>query len=234
MIRKLVTAAVVASVARFTLGVAAPAAAAITVFNGTIDRPPPTTLSPEAVAVVMLVDQTATPGSGAIVGEQRIDGVASLPVAFEVPYDDARIDPTHSYAASPRSSTATPSGRHRPRSRSSPVDQRATSSRRSKRDAEDLASITGAIAAPAGESLTDDAVAIAVLIKVETGTLVDIDTIIDIGPDATVPFALDYESDLVDPAAHYVVRAAIVDGADVWGAPDSVDAITDGVPAAAP
>ena len=32
-----------------------------------------------------------------IVGEQRIDG-AALPAEFSVPYDDAAIDTTHSYA----------------------------------------------------------------------------------------------------------------------------------------
>ena len=94
MTRKVVTAAVVASIALSTLGVAARVAAATTVLNGTIVSAEPVTLSPDAVAVVTLVDQTATPESGAIVGEQRIDGVASLPAAFEVLYDDARIDPS--------------------------------------------------------------------------------------------------------------------------------------------
>ena len=81
-----------------SLGASASAIAATTVVNGVIVSDEQLTLSPDAVEVVTLVDQTATDGAGAIVGQQRIDGVTSLPIAFEVLYDDASIDDGHSYA----------------------------------------------------------------------------------------------------------------------------------------
>ena len=73
-------------------------AAATTVLNGVIESTEAITPSADAVAVVTLVDQSASPEAGGIIGEQRIDAPGSLPIAFEVLYDDAKIDKTHSYA----------------------------------------------------------------------------------------------------------------------------------------
>ena len=72
--------------------------AATTVVNGVIVSDDALTLSENAVAVVTLVDQSATEGAGGIIGQQRIAPVASVPIPFEVLYDDAAIDDTHSYA----------------------------------------------------------------------------------------------------------------------------------------
>ena len=83
--------------AAWASSIAVSASAATTVVNGVITLDDALILSEDAVAVVTLVDQTAT-DAGAIVGQQRIDHVTSLPVAFQVLYDDAAIDATHSYA----------------------------------------------------------------------------------------------------------------------------------------
>src|SRR4029079_4887005 len=98
MIRRFGTVAAVALLALSSLGVAGRAVAAVTAVTGSITSAEAVTLSPTAVAVVTLVDQTDTPHAGAMIGQQRIDGVGALPAAFEVPYDDARINEKHAYA----------------------------------------------------------------------------------------------------------------------------------------
>ena len=74
------------------------ARAATTVVNGVIVSDESFSPSPTAVAVVTLVDQTADRAAGRSSGQQRIDGPSPPSIAFEVLYDDAAIDPTHSYA----------------------------------------------------------------------------------------------------------------------------------------
>ena len=234
MTRKLGAVAIVALLVLGSLGVAGRAFAAVTVVTGTLTSVEPVVLSPAAVAVVTLVDQTATPEAGAILGEQRIEGVAALPAAFEVPYDDARIDPTHSYAI-----VAAIVDGDTEWDTESPVPV-ITGGPLVNVDVPvvpvppDTTVITGSIEAPADATLSEDAVATAVLIKQETGTLVSMDTLVETAGDASIDFSLGYEPDLIDPAAHYVVRAAIVDGDHVWGTAEPGAAITDGVPVAEP
>jgi len=228
MTRKLGVGATVALLVLGMMGVAGRALAAVTVVTGTITSAEPVVLSPTAVAVVTLVDQTATPEAGAILGEQRIEGVAALPAAFEVPYDDARIDPLHSYAivaAIVDGDTEWDTPLPVPVITGGPsvnVEVAVVPA------APDTTAITGSIAAPADATLSEDAVATAVLVKQETGTLVSMDTLVD-ADGASIEFSLGYEADLIDPAAHYVVRAAIVDGDQVWGTAEPGEAITDGV-----
>ena len=185
-----------------SLAVVGRAAGAVTAVTGTITSTAEATLSPNAVAVVTLVDQTATAEAGAVIGEQRIEPAGALPLAFQVPYDDARIDPTHSYALlaaivdgdaeweTPIPVPVITGGPSvnvevtvEPAARSSP----ARSPERSPR--------------PTAAELSDDAVMTAVLIKEETGTLVSIDTVLDVTGADSVDFALEYESELVDPTA---------------------------------
>ena len=45
-----------------------------------------------------IVDQTASPDAGAIVGEEWIGAPATIPIDFSVLVDSATIDPTHAYA----------------------------------------------------------------------------------------------------------------------------------------
>ena len=52
-------------------------------------------LSISAVAVVVLVDQTASADGGSIIGIQRINKPGNVPLAFSVPYDSAAIQPDH-------------------------------------------------------------------------------------------------------------------------------------------
>src|SRR6188508_2584716 len=66
--------------------------------TGSLTTPEGVALTPQAVAIVTIVDQTAAPEAGVVIGQQRIDGPTTAPVDFSVLYDDTTIDPTHSYA----------------------------------------------------------------------------------------------------------------------------------------
>ena len=75
---------------------AAPIWAATTTVTGSLTLPNGTAaLTPQAVAIVTIVDHTAAQDAGAIVGEQRIDAPGSVPIAFSVLIDDGAIDQTH-------------------------------------------------------------------------------------------------------------------------------------------
>jgi len=128
MKRSLAVAMAVAVVVLSSFALVGRTLAAVTSLTGTITTAEPVTLSGNATAIVTLVDQTASPDAGGIIGEQRIDGVGSLPVAFDVPYDGARIVPTHAYAPS---LTATRSGPTRSPCRPSPAARRSISRCRS-------------------------------------------------------------------------------------------------------
>ncbi len=82
---------------------------------------------------------------------------------------------------------------------------------------------------PAGTVLRPGAVSIAALIKVETGTLV---SRVRSGrsPDpADLASPIGYDPALTDPAATYVVKGGIVDGAAVWQNREGVPAIQGGI-----
>ena len=74
-----------------------PISAATSTVSGTLTFREKIALSPSAVAIVTIVDHTAAPDAGAIVGQQRIDAPGTVPIAFSVLVDDAAIDKTHAY-----------------------------------------------------------------------------------------------------------------------------------------
>ena len=150
--------------------------AATTVVNGVIVPDGSFAPSDTAVAVVTLIDQTADADAGAIVGEQRIDGIDSAPIAFEVLYDDAAIDPSHSYALFAsvvdgadvwNSQEPVPVITGGPKTNVElPVAPAVTYP----------ATIEGGVVRPLAADLSPDAVAIEVLVKEETGTVVSVAT----------------------------------------------------------
>ena len=77
-------------------------------------------------------------------------------------------------------------------------------------------------------ALTPEAVAIAALVREDTGTLIAREVIPDITTEP-IPFTIAYP-DVIDPDATYIVRAAIIDGASRWGSPAGVPAIEGGSP----
>src|SRR4029453_7309091 len=78
-----------------------------------------------------------------------------------------------------------------------------------------------------GTKIGTSAVVIAALIKVETGTLVARQ--VRPVPDPTdLAFSIGFDPTLLDPAANYVVKGGIVDGATVWQNREGVAAIAGG------
>ena len=160
-------------------GLAGSALATTTVLDGTIAADDGVTWSEDAVAVVTLVDMSAKPEAGAILGQQRIDDPGAAPIAYEVLYDDARVDPKGAYGAYATivdgdSVYATPL----------PVPVLTggpdTGVELAIAAVPDYpASITGSVTPPAGTSLSPTAVTTEVLVKETTGTPVGVRTIVE-------------------------------------------------------
>src|SRR5262245_28482021 len=175
---------------------------ATSVLDGSITADDATTWSSSAVAVVTLVDITADPEAGAILGQQRIDAAGAAPLAFEVPYESDRVQSKHAYAA-----YATVIDGDAAFATLVPVPVLTGGpSTGVELGVEAVptypASISGAVTPPAGTDLSDEAVTTEVLIKQETGTLAGVRTFVE--TDAQIAYEVGYEPDLVDPAATYV------------------------------
>ena len=87
-----------ATVALLGAVVAVPINAVDASVTGSLSYDEQITLTPEAVAIVTIVDQTAAADAGVVIGQQRIDAPAAIPIDFSVLFDADTIDPTHSYA----------------------------------------------------------------------------------------------------------------------------------------
>ena len=130
------------------------------------------TLTPEAVAIVTIVDQTAAADAGVVIGQQRIDAPTAIPIDFSVLFDAATIDQTHSYALFATIVDGTTTWQNavgEPVITGGPikgVDLVLTAL------PSPAAIVGGTILPPADTVIGPSAVAIAALIKVETGTLV--------------------------------------------------------------
>ena len=208
-------------------GLAGSALATTTALGGTITADDGVTWSEDAVAVVTLVDMSAKPEAGAILGQQRIDDPGAAPIAYEVLYDDARVDPKGAYAA-----YATIVDGDSVYATQLPVPVLTggpdTGVELAIAAVPDYpASISGSVTPPAGVSLSPTAVTTEVLVKEATGTPIGVRTIVEptSGP---IAYQIGYEPDLIDPNETYVVKAAIVDEGNVWGAPQGVLAIDNG------
>ncbi len=195
---------------------AVPTSAATTAVTGTLSYAESVTLTPSAVAVVTIVDQTAAADAGAIVGEEWIGAPPTIPIDFSVLIDSATLDPTHAYALF---ATITDGTNVWQNPHGEPV---ITGGPVSGIDlvlpavpATAPASITGTIVPPADAAYGPGAVEIASLVKVETGTLVSRQVRPITGP-ADLAFTIGFDPALIDPTATYVVKGAIVDGAAVW------------------
>ena len=87
-----------AVVALFSGLVAVPVAAANTSVSGSLSYLEKVTLSPAAVVIVTIVDQTAAADAGAVIGQERIDAPAGVPIDFSVLVDADTIDVFHGYS----------------------------------------------------------------------------------------------------------------------------------------
>ena len=214
-------------VALVSAALAVPILATNASVTGSLTTPEGVTLTPQAVAIVTIVDQTAAPEAGVVIGQQRIDGPTAAPIDFSVLYDDTTIDPTHSYAlfASIVDGSSTwENAVGEPVITGGPTDGINLVLTALPTPA---ATIGGTILPPAGTALSPSAVAIAALVKVETGTLVA-RQVVPVADPANVAFSIGFDPSLIDPAATYVVKGGIVDGATVWQNREGVSAIAAG------
>lgn len=207
---------------------ALPAIAATGSVTGTLSYREKVALTPAAVAIVTIIDTTAAPDAGAVVGQQRIDAPSNVPIDFSVLVDQSTIDPTHAYAlfATITDGRATWENQvGEPVMTGGPtkgIDLVLTSVQ-----ANPGGIVSGAIVPPANTALTTSAVAIAALIKVETGTLVARQVRPVTDPTA-LSYTIGFDPSVIDPAATYVVKGGIVDSAAVWQNRDGVTAISGG------
>ena len=91
-------AAAVVSIVLLAGVVVVPIAAATSTVSGSLTYAEQVTLTPQAVAIVTIIDTTAAPDAGAAIGQQVITAPTALPIEFSVLVDAATIDPTHAYA----------------------------------------------------------------------------------------------------------------------------------------
>ena len=150
-----------------------PAIAANSSVTGSLTTEETVTLTPAAVAIVTIVDTTATADAGVVIGQQRIDAPASVPIDFSVLVDGTTIDPTHSYALYATISDGSATWQN---TSGEPVitggPTKGIDLVLPSVQANPGGTIGGAILPPAATTLSPSAVTIAALIKVETGTLV--------------------------------------------------------------
>ncbi len=203
-----------------------PAAAAPAAVTGQLAMRERATLSPDAVAVVTLVDQDSGPDAGAIISEQRIDGV-TLPTEFAVSYDTDQINPDHAYAlfASVIDGTSVyQTIEPVPVITGGPTSDIVLLLVPQPTGSE---TVTGTIVRSDKQALSAEAVAIAALINADTGTLVA-RQVLPSPAQSPISFSIPVLSDVIDPAATYVVKAAIDDVDAVWESPEGVSAIVAG------
>ena len=227
--RRLRAAAVLVLLAALSAAVlVVPIAAATSSVTGSITYRERIALSPQAVAIITIVDTTAAPDAGAVIGQQRIDAPTSVPIDFSVLVDASTINQTHAYAlfatiADGASTWQNPTGE--PVITGGPTSGIALTL--ASVPATPAGTITGTIVPPTATALGPAAVSIAALIKVETGTLVA-RQVRPISSPANLGFSIGYDPSLIDPAATYVVKGGIVDGSSAWQNREGVSAITGG------
>jgi len=219
----------VATLALVGAALAVPISAANTSVSGTLTNREKIALTPAAVAIVTIVDTTAAPDAGVVIGQQRIDGPSQVPIDFSVLVNADAIDQTHSYALFATIVDGTSVWQNasgEPVITGGPtkgIDLVLTAVPNA------AATVTGTIEPPGGTNVSSSAVVIAALIKVETGTLVA-RQVRPVADPKDLAFSIGFDPTLLDPAANYVVKGGIVDGATVWQNREGVAAIAGGAP----
>jgi uncharacterized lipoprotein YbaY len=205
-----------------------PALAATVKVTGTLILPADVAgPGPDAIAIVTLIDSTDTTDAGNIIGEQRIDGIGTAPISFAVPFEGDTIDKTHSYALFATvvdGESVWQNATGVPVITGGPIEAVKVAISPTIAGS---AVITGTMPLPGGTVLGPAAVAIAALVKQETGTLVSRQVVPTVSGSPPA-FAISIDPSLLDPAATYVVKAAVVDGGTVWENGTGVVAIANG------
>jgi len=95
-LRRALTAAV--AIVVLTAVAVVPIAAATSHVSGSLTFRERIALTPGAVAIVTIIDNTAAADAGVIIGQQVINGPTTVPIDFSVLVEDSSIVPTHAYS----------------------------------------------------------------------------------------------------------------------------------------
>ncbi len=172
-------------------------------------------LTANAVSVVTIVDQGAAPTEALIVGQQRSPATGAGSIAFSVGYDPARIDPKRPYvlyASIVDGDSVLVSTNPVPVITGGPEAGLAVPMALRPNGP---ATIAVSVTKKDNAQLSPCAVAQVAVVKVGSGRVASRDLSVTPGQ-VPVALAIPYDPALVDPAAQYVAKAAIVDCGVVW------------------
>ena len=226
MRRTLLATVLLALMAPFLAQAGPGVSAATTAVTGTVTSRDKVALSAQAVTVVTLVDQQASPSNTVVIGQQSITG-GQFPIAFSVPY--GAIDTTHSYALF---ATTLDAGTTRqtfeavPAITGGPTANLVLPVTLMPAATE---SVTGTITKTDKTALTSAAVAYAILVDTTTGTLIE-RQVIPAPASTPIAFSISIDPGVINSSATYVVKASIVDAGKTWEGRTGVPALTNGAP----
>ena len=198
--------------------------------SGTLAYAEPATLSPEASAIVVLVEHSGDPISARIIESQVLSNPGEMPIAFELPFTTDEIDPEALYTVSativdgPRLWMT--DGGTRVITYDNPTDDLEL----------DLVyrpdllkgQVTGEISGP-GITLGGTGFAAAVLFDGTSNQQIGM-TVVPAPTGVPIPFSVPFDPAEIDDAATYTVVAGIVEGDSRWANLDGVPVITNGNP----
>jgi uncharacterized lipoprotein YbaY len=173
-------------------------------------------LTSGARAVVVIVAGTGTATSSTIIGTQVIDKPGQKPISFSVSYKTADIDPKLIYTIQAELEDGervwTTAAGVKVITKGNPTSDVAVkvTYRADLSTGEVSGSITGV-----GIELALGSSATAVLIRIDTGETIGVDTV-TAPTTVPIPFAIAFDPAAIDPNADYVVRAQIVSGERTW------------------
>ena len=189
-------------------------------------------LTPDARAVVLLVDGTAGPAEGTTVASVSIKNPGPQPVAFQLAYPFSQINPSDTYRlyagiVDGDLAWVTPIGVNvavpQPLIEGVvlPLEYRP-----------DLlkAAVTGTITGVGLDPARDpDSYGTSLVIEVNTGATIGFQLIEPAGA-APVPYSVPFDPSTITPSADYVARASVWDGTTLWNTPVGVPVITNSNP----
>jgi uncharacterized lipoprotein YbaY len=198
--------------------------------TGTLAYAEPATLSPDASAIVVLVEHSGDPIMARIIESQVLSDPGEIPIAFELPFTTDEIDPEALYTVSativdgPRMWVT--DGGTRVITYGNPTD-----------DLElelvyrpDLlkGQVTGEISGP-GITLGGTGFAAAVLFDGTSNQEIGM-TVVPAPTGVPIPFSVPFDPAEIEDTATYTVVAGIVEGDSRWANLDGVPVITNGNP----
>jgi uncharacterized lipoprotein YbaY len=198
--------------------------------SGTLAYAEPATLTPEASAVVVLVEHSGNPITARIIESQVLSDPGDIPIAFDLPFTADEIDPEALYTVSATivdgSRLWVTDGGTRVITYGNPTDDVALELIYRP----DLlkGQVTGEISGP-GITLGGTGFAAAVLFDATSNQQIGM-TVVPAPTGVPIPFSVPFDPAEIDDTAGYTVVAGIVEGDNRWANLDGVPVITDGNP----